>query len=455
MYKFIFFNLFIATQLCAQNNDNYNKVFVDNVSIINTQKTTDTSIIEYSGERNYVAKKVSKYYEYSDIVLSESYNYFNKFSAIISSKMRDELEKKLKQENLIDTLKSSSSFKPNDLTAQITITKLNIIVIGYGFSFRHVYHMEAKIAMLNKKDKEVYSYIESYRSTPRNVSKYMKLINSSTNSYDETKLDLLYDTIIRQSVNALLTKAHLDDFSKQKDKFKDFDPNDPNQQSQPTEMSVTVKKESDVDSSKIELVSPVFDPITLKIKNKKLNQDLTEAINSVIVVKIGKEKYSGIILSDDGYILTSCEPLDDDTTTKCEVIFPDGKTYDPTIVRINKAAGLLLLKIHNNNYTPIILNGTTEVKITNDIYAVGSTGSNELGQSISKGIVSGNRVIEKKTILQLNAKINTWQIGGGLFLPNGYLVGMLYSKLSGYSVEGIGFALTNSFIIKSLNLKYE
>ena len=115
----------------------------------------------------------------------------------------------------------------------------------------------------------------------------------------------------------------------------------------------------------------------------------------------------------------------------------------------------MILKISGINYTPLILNTTNEPKVTNDIYAVGSTGSVDLGQSISKGIVSGNRVVEKKPILQLNAKINVWQMGGGLFTPNGILVGMLYSKLIVRNVEVIGFALTNQYIVKSLNLKYE
>ena len=81
--------------LISQTSDT--KVNIDAVSIIFTPDKSDTCITEYSGDSNYKAGKIKKHYEFYEAVFSESYNYYNKFSKIISEKLRDEFEKKLKQ----------------------------------------------------------------------------------------------------------------------------------------------------------------------------------------------------------------------------------------------------------------------------------------------------------------------------------------------------------------------
>ena len=456
MTKLLLFGfLFITIHFFSQTPDSFNKVNIEAVSLIFSPGQNDTCITEYAGESNYAAGKVRKRIEFYEAPVSESYGYYHKLSQLISDKMRDRLEKKIIANSLIDTLKNLSSYRPNDLTCQITITKCNVLAVSTTFSLKHVYQIEAKVAMLNKKDKEVYGYTELYQSNIRKVNNLVKLVNGSQGTFDYTKLELLYDTIMNESIEQILSKTHLADFTKKKDGLKDFDPNAIVKESaKPADINNPEKTESKSDSSSSEEKSPVFSQLVLKTKNKKNNTDLSEAINSVVIVQVGESKCSGIIVSDDGYILTSYAILNDDTSKTCEVIFPDGKKIIAIKARINAFADLLLLKV-SGNYTPLVLNTTNEPKITNDIYAVGSSGSNDLGTSISKGIISGNRIIEKKPILQLNAKINVWQLGGGLFMPNGDLVGMLYSKLIGKNVEGIGFALTNAYIIKSLNIKYE
>lgn len=453
--QLVFGCLFICADIFSQTSDGFNKVNIEAVSLVFNPNQNDTCITEFSGEANYLSKKVRKSIEFYEAAVSESYGYYHKLSEIISEKMRDKFEKKIISSSLIDTLKSSSSYRPNDLTCQITITKLNVLAVTNSFSLKHVYQIEAKVAMLNKKDKEVYGYKEIYQSNIRKVSSLVKLTNATHGTYDYSNLELLYDTIMNESIDRILSKTHLDDFTAKKEELKDFDPNAIVKESfNKTAIAQTDITKTESDTTKSEEKAPVFSQLVLKTKNKKTTQDLSEAINSVVTVQVGQSKCSGIIISDDGYILTSYAILNEDTTKTCEIIFPDGKKITAVKARINAFADILLLKV-TGNYTPLVLNTINEPKITNDIYAVGSSGSNDLGASISKGIISGNRIIEKKPILQLNAKINVWQLGGGLFMPNGDLVGMLYSKLIGKNVEGIGFALTNTYIIKSLNITYE
>ena len=131
----------------------------------------------------------------------------------------------------------------------------------------------------------------------------------------------MYDSIINESVQTILSKKRLDEFITKKDGLKDFDPNAiVNESSNQNLITDTKNIEVKTDTT-TEEKSPVFSQLILKTKNQKGNQDLSEAINSVIVVQVGKSKCSGIIISDDGYILTSYALLDGDSTKTCEIVF--------------------------------------------------------------------------------------------------------------------------------------
>ena len=90
-----------------------------------------------------------------------------------------------------------------------------------------------------------------------------------------------------------------------------------------------------------------------------------------------------------------------------------------------------------------------------DVYAIGTPRSVQLGQSITRGILSGYRINPNNNskIIQTDAKINGGNSGGALINSNGELLGVVDYKLIGLGVEGLSFGICATEIKKALNIE--
>jgi len=73
-----------------------------------------------------------------------------------------------------------------------------------------------------------------------------------------------------------------------------------------------------------------------------------------------------------------------------------------------------------------------------------------LGQSMSKGIVSGKRKIMDLSAIQTDVSISPGHSGGALVNEKGELIGIIGSKVVGSGLEGLAFGIPVSYIQSSL-----
>ena len=78
-----------------------------------------------------------------------------------------------------------------------------------------------------------------------------------------------------------------------------------------------------------------------------------------------------------------------------------------------------------------------------------------MGQTVSKGIVSGYRNLEDKNYIQTDVSINSGNSGGPLLNAEGVVIGIVVAKITGNDVEGLGFAIPIDEAVKGLNIKFE
>jgi len=84
------------------------------------------------------------------------------------------------------------------------------------------------------------------------------------------------------------------------------------------------------------------------------------------------------------------------------------------------------------------------------VYAIGTPSDIELGQTLSKGIISGKRLFNQKQYIQTDVSINSGNSGGALIDPQGNLLGIISAKIVGVGIEGLGFAIPIKYINESL-----
>ncbi|MCB0770782.1 MAG: trypsin-like peptidase domain-containing protein, partial [Flavobacteriales bacterium] len=75
-----------------------------------------------------------------------------------------------------------------------------------------------------------------------------------------------------------------------------------------------------------------------------------------------------------------------------------------------------------------------------------------LGQSVSRGVLSGKREIEGRTYIQTDVTINPGNSGGPLIDETGAVVGIATMKISGRGLEGLGFGVPISVALEMLNI---
>lgn len=152
---------------------------------------------------------------------------------------------------------------------------------------------------------------------------------------------------------------------------------------------------------------------------------------------------SGVILTQDGYIVTNHHVIED--ANSITVRTRSGDEYNASLVGSDEQSDLAVLKIDATGLTPAVLGDSTTLEVGDLAIAIGNP-LGELDGSVTSGIISAlDREMtidgQTMTLLQTDAAVNPGNSGGGLFNANGDLIGIVNAKSSGENVEGIGFAI--------------
>ena len=152
---------------------------------------------------------------------------------------------------------------------------------------------------------------------------------------------------------------------------------------------------------------------------------------------------SGVIYSEDGYILTNNHVIEGASTIK--VTMHSGKEYDATLVAADNQSDIAVIKVNAKGLDPVTLNEEMKLSVGDLAVAIGNP-LGTLAGTATEGIISGlerDITLEGKsmTLLQISASINPGNSGGGVFDQYGKLIGLVVAKSSGSDVEGLGFAI--------------
>ena len=181
-------------------------------------------------------------------------------------------------------------------------------------------------------------------------------------------------------------------------------------------------------------------------------------VNSIFLNQSGSTataEGSGIIISEDGYILTNNHVVSSASSssyyslgeaTKISVyLYNDTTAYEASIVGTDEETDLAVIKIDKTGLTAAELGDSDSVAVGEFAMAVG----NPLGMqsSITAGVISGvNREVTDSdgktfTVIQTDAAINSGNSGGALVNSQGQVIGINTLKVSATGVEGMGFAI--------------
>lgn len=157
---------------------------------------------------------------------------------------------------------------------------------------------------------------------------------------------------------------------------------------------------------------------------------------------------SGVIISEDGYVLTNNHVISGADKITVYVNPGDGseeQSYEATLVGSSESNDIAVLKIDATGLNAAAFGDSDQIEVGELAVAIG----NPMGQvhgSVTAGIISAveqELTIDDVTInaIQTDAAINPGNSGGALFDSYGNVIGIVYAKSSSVSIEGIGYAI--------------
>lgn len=175
--------------------------------------------------------------------------------------------------------------------------------------------------------------------------------------------------------------------------------------------------------------------------------------NSIFGNYVQQGAGSGVIWSEDGYIITNNHVIQG--ASSITVSTTDGQFYDAKLIGTDPQTDLAVIKIEASGLTAASIGDSDSLEVGDPAIAIGNP-LGELGGTVTTGIISAlDREItvnnETMTLLQTDAAINPGNSGGGLFDGSGNLIGIVNAKTSSSGIEGLGFAIPISGALDTID----
>ncbi len=163
---------------------------------------------------------------------------------------------------------------------------------------------------------------------------------------------------------------------------------------------------------------------------------------------------SGVVYSEDGYIITNDHIYEDVVSAKFKIYTYDGKVYDAEFIAGDTRSDLAVLKVDATGMFPATFGNSDKLDYGEQVYAIGRPNDAAAASSITGGYISFlNRRVSNATnysskLIQTDSAINPGSSGGALVNTFGQVVGITSSKLVGSQYEGVGYAIPTTTVKK-------
>ena len=221
-----------------------------------------------------------------------------------------------------------------------------------------------------------------------------------------------------------------------------------------------------------EIVLP--DPVTITetIKEKELvmpRVDSTEVVSiaeiatkTIVQLQVGERNQddefisigggSGVVIDKRGLIITNHHVIEDASDVR--VIFEDGRMYEASIVGSDRLTDIGVVKIENENLTPINFGNSEGVFVGDLAVAIGHPLTLGAAPTVTTGVISAldrrldvgsesmNNAVTLFGLIQTDAPITRGSSGGALLNQKGELIGITTAiATADVGAEGLGFAV--------------
>lgn len=188
---------------------------------------------------------------------------------------------------------------------------------------------------------------------------------------------------------------------------------------------------------------------TDEMTEAQVYEAVNESIVGIVVYNnkgIGSQA-SGIVYSENGYIVTNDHIYSEVPSAKFKIYTHDGEEYNATYVAGDKVSDLAVLKINDVKLKSAKFGNSDDLFCGEHVVAIGRPNDATVDSSITSGIVSAiDRRVQTTSsyssrLIQTDSAINPGSSGGALVNMYGQVIGVTSSKLASVEYESVGYAI--------------
>jgi S1-C subfamily serine protease len=148
---------------------------------------------------------------------------------------------------------------------------------------------------------------------------------------------------------------------------------------------------------------------------------IADAVGSVVTIMNDIGSGSGVLVSDDGYVLTDAHVVGD--SKEARLRWSDGIETLGEVVRVAKNRDVAIIKTNARDRTPLALK-RGPVTPGQRVYAIGSPHGKDFASTVSGGVISADRVIDGLRYIQSDTVVSPGSSGGPLLDETGSVIGL-------------------------------
>jgi len=162
-----------------------------------------------------------------------------------------------------------------------------------------------------------------------------------------------------------------------------------------------------------------------------LSDNVEKTKRATVVIRTANSIGSGFAIGDGTYLLTNAHVVG--SAKNVGIVMHDKSFQKARVINKSKSRDVALIKLESA-LEPLYMN-TQIPEILSKAYAIGSPLKEELAGTVTSGIISAIRVIDKRNWIQSDTSINPGNSGGPLLDHKGLVIGI---STAGYSMQSRG-----------------
>lgn len=147
---------------------------------------------------------------------------------------------------------------------------------------------------------------------------------------------------------------------------------------------------------------------------------IADAVGSVVLILSGGGHGSGFLVSSDGYLMTAEHVIGSDKYVK--VRWSDGLEGVGEVIRTDKRRDVALIKTDPRGRQPLALHRAAP-EPGDTVFAIGAPIDLKLQSTVTRGVVSANRIMDGFSFIQSDVTVDPGNSGGPLLDEKGQVLG--------------------------------